>query len=357
MTIQNATVLPSTMSVLTQSVDRLSSQYTTLSGEVSSGVVADSYAGLGDGRYLALSLQPEISKIGAWQENVTAAQSTLNITQTAMSRITTIATNLQTSLVSLQGDSGTTNVAAAAVEARDALTELGTLLNTKSGSQYVFAGSASDTAPVTDPDSLTTGPYFNAIAASVSSIGTVSAASVEEQTVTSASSNSGSLSVFSSALSVGATDAAALTHSVAIGDQENVATGFVATSGGAASTTSTGSAIRDLMRALAVVGNLDKADTATSAFSSLVNDTATQMGAVSSSLNLTIASLGSAQDQLTTRSSTLSVTGDALAKQLDTVKGSDPATLSTQITDTQNQLQASYSLIADMKGMTLASYI
>lgn len=357
MTIQNATLLSPTISGLTQSVDRLSSQYTALSGAVSSGVVADSYAGLGDSRYQALSLQPEISKIGAWQQNVTSAQNTLNITQTAMSRITTIATNLQTSLVTLQGDKSSTNVTAAATEARDALTELATLLNTKNGSEYVFAGNMSNVAPVVDPDDVTNSSYFKTIASSVSSLGTVSASTVEAQTVATASDNEGSVSVFSPTLSVTATNAGTLTHSITIGDQEDVATGIVATGGGDATSTSTGSSIRDLMRTLAVVGSLDQADATTGAFSSLVNDTATQLGVVSSNLELSVASLGATQNRLTLKDAALSETGDVLAKQLDAAKGSDPAELSTQITDTQNQLQASYSLIADMKGMSLASYI
>lgn len=357
MTIQNATVLPSTMSVLTQSVDRLSSQYTTLSGALSSGVIADSYAGLGDGCYQALDLQPQISQINAWQENVTSAQNTLGITQTAMSSITTISTDLQTSLVSLQGDKSATNVAAAATEARDALTELATLLNTKNGSEYVFAGNTAGVAPVSDPETVTSGAYFKTIASSISSLGAVSTSSVEAQTVATASDNSASMSLFSSALSVSASDAASFTHSVTVGDQEDVATSIVATGGGNATSISTGSPIRDLMRALAVVANLGQADATSGAFSSLINDTATQMGGVSNSLELFVASLGATQSQLTAQTAMLSETGDALTKQLEAAKASDPATLSTQITDTQNQLQASYSLIADMKGMSLAAYL
>lgn len=357
MAVQNATLLSPTISGLTQSVDRLSSQYTALSTAVSSGVVADSYAGLGDSCYQALSLQPEITKIGAWQQNVTSAQNTLSITQTAMSRITTIATNLQTSLVSLQGDKSSTNVTAAATEARDALSELTTLLNTKSGSQYVFAGNMSNVAPVSDPDDVTSSLYFKTIASSVASLGAVSASSVEADTVATASDNTSGVSVFSPTLSVVANSAATLTHFVAIGDQEDVATGIVATGGGDATSTSTGSPIRDLMRALAVVGSLDQADTTTGAFSSLVDDTATQMNTVSNTLGLSVASLGATQSRLTAQDATLGETGDVLAKQLDAAKDSDPAALSTQITDTQNQLQASYSLIADMKGMSLASYL
>ena len=111
------------------------------------------------------------------------------------------------------------------------------------------------------------------------------------------------------------------------------------------------------MRALATVGSLDQADAGSAGFATLVNDTSSQMAGVSASLTTSVAALGQTQAQLTTQAGSLSLVSDALTQQLGTVKDSDPALLSTQITTTQNQLQASYSLIADMKGMTLASYL
>ncbi len=358
MTIQSATGAPvSTMLPLTSAVDQLNAQYTALQAQLSSNVLSDSYAGLGDQRYQALDLQPQITAVAAWQQNVTSAQNTLSISQTAMSSITGIATALQTSLTSLQGDQSATNVSAAAAEARASLNELGSLLNTKDGSQYVFGGNASDTAPVTDPSNITSSPFFQTISASVASVATTGAASVEAATVAAASDNTATQSVFSPAFSVDGPAATSLVHSVAVGDQDQVAVGFVATEGTTPTATSTGSPIRDLMRALAVVGSLDQADAASTGFSTLVSDTATQVGSINSSLNDTVADLGQTQTQLTGQSDMLESVSGALTSQLTTVKGSDPATLSTEITATQNQLTASYTLIADMKGMSLAAYL
>ena len=357
MIIQNAAAAPANMALLTQGVDALSARGTALQGELSSEVLSDSYAGLGDQTYQALNLQPHITEIAGWQTNVTSAQNALGVTQTAMSQITTIATDLQTSLTSLRGDKSATNVSVAALQARQSLTELASLMNTQNGSRYVFAGNASGTAPVTDPSAITTGSFFQTIAARVAAVGTTGAAGVEAATVAAAADNTAGQSVFSSALSVSATQAATITHTVTVGDQDHVPVGFVATQGGNATPSSTGSSIRDLMRALAVVGSLDQADPSSSGFATLVDDTGTQMTGVSDSLNLSVASLGQMQEQLTGRATTLSHVSDALTAQLGSVKDSDPATLSAQITDTQNQLQASYSLIADMKGMSLASYL
>ena len=358
MTIQSVTNAPVSMMLpLTSAVDQLNAQNTALQAELSSGVVSSSYAGLGDRRYQALDLQPQLSEVAAWQQNVTSAQNTLLVTQTAMSRITGIATALQTSLISLQGDQSVANVSAAAAEARSSLNELGSLLNARNGSQYVFGGNASDTAPVVDPSDITGSPLFQSISASVASVSTTGAAAVETATVAAASDNAAGQSVFSPALSVDGVAATSLTHRVTVGEQEHVAVGLVATQGIASSAASTGSSIRDLMRALAVVGSLDQADATSTGFSTLVSDTATQVVAVNGSLIDTVARLGQTQSRLASQSTMLSSVSDALTTQLGTIKNSDSATLSTQISATQNQLTASYTLIADMKGMSLAAYL
>ena len=358
MTIQSTTSAPAPMMLpLTSAVDQLNTQNTLLQGELASGVVSDSYAGLGDQRYQALDLQPQITEVGAWQQNVSSAQNTLSITQTAMSSITSIATALQTSLISLQGNQSATNILAAAAEARSSLNQLGSLLNTRDGSRYVFGGTVSEAAPVTDPSNITGTPFFQSISASVASVATTGAASVEAATVAAASDNAATQSVFFPGLSVDGLAATGLAHTVTVGEQDHVAVGFVATEGTAPTASSTGSSIRDLMRALAVVGSLDQADASSANFSTLVNDTAGQVGSVNRGLTDTVAHLGQTQAQLGSRSDMLNLISDALTTQLGTVKKSDAATLSAQITATQNQLTVSYTLIADMKGLSLAAYI
>ena len=48
---------------------------------------------------------------------------------------------------------------------------------------------------------------------------------------------------------------------------------------------------------------------------------------------------------------------DALQSQLGAAKDSDPTTTRTQQVAVQNQLTASYTLIADMKSLNLAQYL
>lgn len=357
MTLLNIVTTPST-ALLTQAVDQLNAQNTDLEASLTSGAISDSYSGLGDQRFMALDLQPQITKIVGWQSNITSAQNILSVSQTAMSSVSSIATSLQTSLTTLTGDTSASTVAVAATQAQQALTQLATLLNTKDGSQYVFAGTDSNTAPVTDPATITSSAFFRNIASDVADVSTNGASQTEASTVAAAADNTAGQTVFSTALSVDPTVASGLNRRMTVGDQDHVSVGFVATQGtSAASTTSTGSSIRDLMRALAVVANLGQADTSSAQFSSLVASTRSQMDSVSSGLNIVMASMGTTQASLTSSSSMLDEVGDALTSQLGTIRDSDPTLLATQISATKTQLQASYSLIADMKGMSLAAYL
>lgn len=357
MTIPSINSGSPSMTTLTASLDRLNAQETALQASTSSGVTADSYAGLGSTRYQALSLQPEITSIAAWQQNVSVAQTSLSVTQTALARIATIATNLQTSLTSLQTDHSTTSVGVAVTQAKQALSELASLANTQNGDSYVFAGTQQGVAPVTDPSNILTSSLVTSISASVAQVGTVGASAVETASLSAASDNTAGQSIFAASLSVDPTTAASQVKSTMVGSGDTIATGYVLTQGTAASATSTGSPIRDLIRSLATVASLSSADASSTGFTSLVTDTARDVASTSTMLTQTQAQIGQTQDDLTSQSGSLSTLSDALNNQLTALKGSDPATLATQVSDIKAQLSASYSLIADMKGMTLASYL
>jgi flagellar hook-associated protein 3 FlgL len=344
------------MPTLMRSIDQLSSQNAALTQETSSGVVSGDYAGLGDQARLAISLEPQITATNAWQTNITQAQTKLSATQTALTSIGSIATNLQTTLVSLQGTPSATEIATASSTALQQLTQLTSLLNTQTGNGYVFASTASHDPPVVTSD-LSTSSLVQSIMNSVASVGTTGATATESATLNAAGDNTPGASVFSAQLSVPATSASALVPQVQIGSGLNIATGVVATQGGASGSQSTGSPIRDLIRGLATVAGLSSADSSSPAFQTLVSDTYSEMQGTTQDLTAMAASVGQLQDTVTTQSGVLSNTSDALQSQLSAAKDSDPATLSVQMAQIQNQLTASYTLIADMKNMTLAQYL
>ncbi|NHO33829.1 flagellin [Acetobacter fallax] len=347
--------------VLQQAVNTLTDEQTDLAAQTSTGVKSQSYAGLGDDRAQALSLQPQITAVSTWQTTVSSAQTNLSVTQTALTQISSIASSLQTSVLSLSGNLGQQELQTIAATAKSDLAQLGTLLNTTSGTGYVFAGTDSTNPPVTDASDLATSTLATETASAVSSLSTDGAAAVFQQATVYASDNSSSTSVFSSALSVSAdsVSTSSLESKAVVGpDGATSTTGMVATEGTEASSdTTTGSPIRDLMRNLMIVASLGSADTSSSQFSDLVSTLQSATTSNSSALTAKQGSLGITQNTLTSQASLLTSMSTMLSSQLDDTKSVDYATLSTQTTQIQDQLQASYTLISDMKSMTLASYI
>lgn len=344
------------MPTLLRGVGKLSAQNDALTAQMTSGVKSDSYAGLGDQAYEAISLEPQISATNSWQTNLAQIQTNLSATQTALSSINTIASSLQATLLSLKTLSSASSIFTASDSAKQQLTQLTALLNTKSGDSYVFAGTASDQPPVTSPD-LASSSLVTSIMTAVSQVGALGAPATEALTMASAVDNSAAGSVFSAQLSVSAVAASTFIPQVQVGRGDSIATGIVVTEGSVATGQSTGSPIRDLIRALATVAGLSGADSSKPDFQSLLTDTSSQLNTATEGLIGFTASVGLLQVNATSRSSAMSDTNVALRSQLDAVKGSDPVTTRTQQIAVQNQLTASYNLIADMKTLNLAQYI
>jgi len=344
------------MPTLLRNVDQLSAQNNQLTEQISTGLVSTDYAGLGADAYQAISLDPQISQLGAWQTNITQAQVKLSATQSAMTGINSIATSLQTSLLTLQSSSSAGTIATMSQQALQQLTQLTSLLNTSTGSSYVFAGTASDQAPVPSSD-LASSSVVSGIISAVAQVGTNGAAATESTTLSIASGASAAGSIFSSQLSVSPASAATLVPQVQIGSGDMLASGLVASQGTAASASSTGSPIADLIRGLATVAGLSQAGPSSAGYQTLVSDTLTQVGSAVQGLQTMTSQVGAMQDQATSQSSLLSDTTDALQSQLTNITGSDLATVRTQQVAVQNQLTASYTLISDMRTMNLAQYL
>ncbi|GBQ65693.1 flagellar hook-associated protein FlgL [Ameyamaea chiangmaiensis NBRC 103196] len=343
--------------ILDRAISTLSLQQQALQNETASGTVSDTYAGLGNSAAQVLNIKQQVSQVSAWQANVTTAQTNLTTSVNAVNEIASLASSLTTTLTTLQTTPTHSTVAIAASTAKSALATLQGLLNTQNGSTYVLGGANGGTPVIAAGVDLADGSLAKAISASVAQVSDTGTDAVLAQTLSFAADNSAALSPFSAILSVAPQTAAGMQADVSISQSSMTATGFVATQGGTASDTSTGSAMRDLIRNLMVVASLGSVSATTSQFSSLVTGVLQSNASVVSSLNETQGQLGVQQNALSTRAATLTQLSTALSSQYSTLVDADLATVSTQLSQTQLQLQASYTLVADMKGLSLANYI
>ena len=144
-------------SLTVQSVVDMRNQLETLQTQLSTGKRANSYAGLGLDRGLTVGLRAHLSAISGYQQSITQVGVRLNIAQTALTQIQSIAqgakTTAMTSQFALNGDTQTVDQKSLGLQ----LDQLLDVLNTSTGDRYLFSGSSVDQKPVETADHILNG--------------------------------------------------------------------------------------------------------------------------------------------------------------------------------------------------------
>lgn len=288
--------------------------------QVASGLISDSYSGLGSQARTSLSLAPAIAHQAAYGHNIDAAQGRLDITQNSMTAISGIAAKFYAS-INTYDSSDPTSVQTLASEAKSALQQVGDLLNAKSGDIYVFAGQDTSSPPVpnTDPAVMSAGLL---------------------------SSNSGP--PFSSTIGGSAA-------TIQVGSGQTVQVGLLANANTlvTSSTSPTGSYMRDTLTALAKIAALGTSTTGAADIASARTSLSSSISAMATETG----SLGTIQSNLTTRQTQLTSLTVSLSKQLSAAQEVDTAEAISRAALLKTQLQASYQIIADSRSLSLANYI
>ncbi len=344
-----------TMQQLLANATATKTQLDQLTLQASSGYASTTYAGLAPGAASnALSLAPQIAGIANTISNLNLATGQMNVQQTALSSISSIASNFMSQLGTVSA-LNTQAVATIAASAQQALGQVAGLLNTKSGNVYVFAGQDSANPPVPDPNNMTNSGFYTQIGSAVAGLATNGAAATESSTLAIASSNAAGTTVFSAGLSSGGALPVIATGggaTVPVGIAAN-ANAFVASTG----SNTTGSYMRDILRGLATIAQLTPAQVSSPQFSAFASDTTNSLRGAITALNQDAGVLGNTQSALADRSSVLQQSSTALSTQLANADQVDMATTLSKLSTTQTQLQASYQLIASMKTMSLTQYL
>ena len=336
---------------------RVNKSFENLTEQSSSGLISQTFAGLGGTAPAALALGPQINNLQVYRNNIDAASGPAQLTQTAMKQIQSIAANLLAEMPNLNGlDPASIDTIAA--NARNDLARVGDLLNSQYGGIYVFAGQDTSNPPVPNADQITSAGFFLQISAAVANLSGAGTAATVTATLAIASSNTAGTSPFSTYLSQLASN---LTQpSVSTGPGQSQMLGLLASGNtGAASIgpSTTGSYMRDLMRALATIGSLNSTQVNDPNFATLVADTQASLIGAISAMSTDVGILGEQQASLTAVQTTLSDTQTALTGQLSSAQDVDMAATLSNLTLTQTQLQESYQLIAAASSMSLAKFL
>ncbi len=326
-------------------------QLDTLTQQVGSGHVSDSYAGLGASAQTALTLQPQIAQLAAQQSAIGAVASRLSVTQTALTQISSIASSFNAKLADLNGVSPS-EVDSVAAGAKAALQQVASLLDSTDGSAYVFGGTDSATPPVPNPDAILASGFYTQIGAAVAGLGANGAAATAASTLAIASSNAPGATPFAGPPGQPPTLILGDGAPVQVGVLANANT--LAVSGG---TSTTGSYARDILRGLATVANLSSAQVNDAGFSALVVDTQASLRGAVGALNAEGGALGDTQASLQSRQTEASDTSTALTGQLSSVEDVDMAKTLSSLSAVQTQLSASYKLISEVSSLSLVKYL
>jgi len=326
---------------------------TTLTTQAGDGKIAEDYAGLAAGGEASLSLAPAVAHNRAWQDNIGAAGGRMAVTQTALSQVSQIASDFYARTDTLNGlDSGTVDIVASA--ARDALRQVASLLNSRDGNVYVFAGQDSGNPPVPNPDGIGASGFVSGIAAAVGNLGIAGAAATAAATLAVAGSNASGTTPFSAAL------ASVARPTVQVGDGARVPVGILASANAdvvSAGGSTTGSYMRDVMRALATLGALSGAQAGAGGFGALVGDTRSSLGGAISALNQDAGVLGNRKTALDATKTGLADANVALEAQVSGAENVDMVATLSALARTQTQLQASYQLIAGLQSLSLTKFL
>jgi flagellar hook-associated protein 3 FlgL len=269
----------------------------------SSGLKSETLGGYGPDARHVINLQVSVTRAQSYIEAATLADSKVQVMYSAVGSMTDIITQLRTQLSAVTTGS-TTEMTSAISSAQQMLTQMGSILNTQYDGQYVFGGARTSAAPV-DLSSFSSGTG---------------------STITADTSY------------YGGDDEVA---SVRVSDDEAVSYGVTADN----------AAFEQVMRVLKFVAN------SSSLSSSDVNQA---LDLASSSLSAT----STVQTRLSTAASQIE---SASARQTDykgfaenlssDLTGVDVAAVTAQLSTYQSQLTASYSAIAKIQSLNLASYL
>lgn len=332
-------------------------QLNKLTEQSSTGLISQTYAGLGAGAAeTVLSVAPQIATANAQIAAINATTGPMTVQQNALTQISSLTSGIVAQLSSLStlDSAGVTTVTEAA---QQALVQVATLLDTQDGDVYVFGGQDGGAAPVPDPQNITSAGFYTQIQTAVAGLAGNGAAATTAAVLGIAGSNTAGTTPFNAGLT-----AATGPPSITLANGQQVTTGIAANSNGfvtspGVGTTSTGSYMRDILAGLASIASLTPAQIGGTGFQSFLQSTQTSLRNANDSLNQDAGVLGNTQTQLASQASNLGTAVTALTNQVSNADSADAAATITQISSVQTALESSYQLIAGMKTLNLAYYL
>ncbi|MFC7473246.1 flagellin [Dankookia sp. GCM10030260] len=332
----------------------------TLTRQASTGRRTDQVGDLAAQLPRALTLRGEIGRRDAYAGAIGEALGRAAATGTALQRLSAIAREFADGAAIKLDPNDTASLPLVAARARAAMVEVGQLLNSRSGGEYLFGGSDFANPPVPDPEGLPASGMATLIAGAVATLGGGNAAAVVAATRAAAMDDGAGVTPFSAFLSDPATGLAEPRRSVPAGDGQAVAYGIAANRNGAAASAgeTTGSWARDLLRGLASIASLGPAQAGSPAdFRALADGIRQGLKSAANGLADEQGALGLVEQRLQAAQDRHGIITDTLKTQLADIEEIDLASTLTRLQATRTALEASYSAMGNLGSLTLVRYL
>jgi flagellin-like hook-associated protein FlgL len=342
---------------------QLRTQLSTLSRQLATGLRAEGPGDIAPQLPRAIELRGEIGRREAYGAAVGQAQQRAAATQVVLRRLTEIGREFAEEVALKLDPDHPEGIGPAAQRARQALVEVGQLLNTRHAGEYLFGGSDFANPPVRDPEGLPAGGMAAQIAAAAATLagGGGTAASVAAQTLAAAQDDGAGVSPFSAFVTDPARGAAEPRRSIPSEDGVLLPYGLFAARNAAATSTgeTAGGWARDLMRGLMSLAALTPAQAAASRdeFRAFAATAREGLRSATAALGEEAGALGQTEARLAATAARHEAVGVALRGQLAGIEEVDLAETLTRMQQTRTALEASYSAIGRFGGLSLAQFL
>jgi flagellar hook-associated protein 3 FlgL len=135
----------------------LRSQLDTLTQQLASGRISNTYAGQGSGRSLAIGLRSQLSGLAGYADTAVNLNTRISVANLSLQRLVDVGSSVKGAAVSAVSEIDNTGQTAGQKTASLGFFDSVDMLNAKSGDRYLFSGRATDTPPVTAADVIMNG--------------------------------------------------------------------------------------------------------------------------------------------------------------------------------------------------------
>ena len=332
----------------------------SLTRQMTTGLKAEAPGDLAPQLPRVLDLRAEIGRRDVYGVNIGQALARTTAAQQALGRLGAIAQEFGDGVAMKLDPNDPEGLAFAATRARAAMVEVGQLLNTRQGDEYLFGGTDFANPPVPDPDGLPASGMATQIAAAIGTLGGGNAAAVAAATKTAAMDDSAGVTPFSAFVSDPAQGLGEPRRSLPSGDGTNMAVGLFANRNAEATSAgeTTGAWARDLLRGLASIAALGPAQTASPAdFHAMADTIRGGLQSAAKALADEQGALGLTEQRLQGMQTRHTEMHDSLQGQLAGIEEVDLAAVLTRLQSTKSTLEASYNAIGTLGSLTLTHYL